>query len=303
MIFHHEAEGKAAKFFQKQTAGATGELSKDAEEELTSADPLLAPRPFQNPDRLADSAGLQHTPVVPPVQSEADLSPFMLVQEPRVEVELQTGADLSLEEAEEAEESPLRHRLSMSLMTCHEGATSPQVLAEVLCGGDSSPGPRAEVVVDGVEHSCALPSIRIDAQLPGEPPLPGDADAASAEVEQVPPPEDSDHLDRETPLPQIVCGPEQPRPSGRIRCPTIDPRSPSQVVFKPQWLGKGFGASGLRVKGAHGQCGKGGSSPLAVRVAVKNATNENRGQPGKRKQKGVCVGGGGYGLAHFPGQW
>lgn len=307
MIFHNETQGKAPKFFQKHTPDAMEELSKD-DEELTSADPLLAPQPFQNLNRLADHASLLHTPVIPPVQSEADLSPFMLVDEPQVEVELQTDADISLEEAEEAKESPLHNRLSMSLITCHEGATSSLVFAEVHCDGDSSPDPgvKAEVVVDGVDHSYAFPSISIDAEVPDKSPLPSDADAASAEdeqsveVEQIPSPDDSNHLDKEKPLPQIVCSPEQPVRSNRIHCPTIDPRSPSQVVFKPQWLGKGFGANGLRVKSVHGPCGKGGSSPLAVRVAVKNATNGNKEQSGKRKQKGVCVV---YGLTYLTGHW
>ena len=294
MIFHNEAEGKAPKVFQLRTPDAMEEFSKD--EELTSTDPLLAPQPFQNLERLAGHANLLHTPAVPLVQREADLSPFMLVEQPQVEVELQTEADISLEEAEEAKESPFHSRLSMSLITCHEGATSSHVFAEVHCGGDSSPDPgvKAEAVADGVDHSLALPSVSIAAKDPDDSSLPSHADVAPGEekqalaVEQIQI-EDSNHLAEEKPLPQIVCSPEQPKLSNHIRCPTFDPRSPSQVVFKPQWLGKGFGASGLRVKSVHGQCGKGGSSPLAVHVAVKNAANENKGQSGKRKQKGVCA--------------
>lgn len=309
MIFHNETEGKAPKLFQKRTPDATEELSKD-DEELTSTDPFLAPQPFQNLDPLADRANPLRTPVIPPVippvQSEADLSPFMLLEQPQVEVELQTEADISLEEAEEAKESPLHNRLSMSLITCHEGATSSRAFAEVHQDGDSSPDPgvKAEGVVDGVDHSYALPSISLDAEVPNQSPLPRDADVASAEdeqcveVEKSPPRADSHHLDQEKPLPPAVCSPEQPKLSNHFHCLTLDPRSPSQIVFKPQWLGKGFGASGLRVKS--GPCGKRGSSPLAVRVAVKNATNENKGQSGKRKQKGVCVV---YGLSYLTGQW
>lgn len=296
MFFHNETEGKAPKLFQKHTPDVMEELSKD-DEELISPDPLLAPQPFQNPDRLADHANLLPTPVIPPVQSEADLSPFMLVEQPQVEVELHTGADISLEEAEEAQESPFHNRLSMSLITCHEGATSSHIFAEVHCESDSSPDPgvKAEVLVDDVDHSYSLPAIGIDAEVPDKSPLPSDADVASAEeeqsvaAEQIPSAVDSNHLDKEKPLPQIVCSPEQPKLSNHTGCPTFHPWSPSQVVFKPQWLGKGFAANGLRVKSVHGQGGKGGSSPLAVRVAVKNATNENKGQSGKRKQKGVCV--------------
>lgn len=293
MIFHNEIEGKTPKSFQKCTPDTVEEVLED--EELTSTDPLRAPQPFQNLDSLAEHANLLHTPEIPPVESEADLSPFMLLEKPQVEVELQTEADISLEEAEEAKESPLHNRLSMSLITCREGETSHN-FAEMHRDGESSPG--SEVVGDGVEHSYALPSISIDAEIPDESPLPSDAAVPPAEDsnvqlnvedEQIPSAEESKHLEKEKPLPQLVSSPEQPKLSSHIRCPTLDPKSPSQVVFKPQWLGKGFGASGLRVKSVHGQCRKGGSSPLAVRVAVRNAANENKGQTGKRKQKGACM--------------
>lgn len=285
MIFHNETEGKAPRSLPPLTPDATEEPSKD-DGELASAEPLLAPHPC-----LAEHANLLHTPVTPAVQSEADVSPFMLLERPQVEVELQTEADISLEEAEEAKESPFRNRLSMSLITCHEGATSSHVFAEVHCDGEPSPGPgeQAEAVGGGVDHCYALPSISVDAE---EPPSPADVapaddpSAPPAEAEQIPPPEEPKGLGEERPPAQVVSSPEQPKPSQHIRCPTFDPRSPSQVVFKPQWLGKGFGANGLRVKGGSG---KGGSSPLAVRVAVKNATNENKGQSGKRKQKGACA--------------
>lgn len=293
MIFHNEAEGKMPKSFQKHTPDTVEEPLKD--EELASTDPLGAPQPSQCLDSLAEHANLLHTPGIPPVESEADLSPFLLLEKPQLEVELQTEADISLEEAEEAKESPLPNRLSMSLITCREGET-----CEGHCGGGSPPG--SQVVRDGVDHSFALPSISVDAEIPDESPLPSDASVPPAEGsdvhshvrsnvedEQIPSPEDSERLEKEKPSPPLVSSPEQPKPSDRIRCLTFDPKSPSQVVFKPQWLGKGFGASGLRVKSVHGQRGKGGSSPLAVRVAVRNAANENKGQTGKRKQKGACA--------------
>lgn len=288
MIFHNEIEGKTHKSFQEHTPDTVEEVLKD--EELTSTDPLRPPQPFQHLDSLAEHANLLHTPVIPPVESEADLSPFMLLEKPQVEVELQTEADISLEEAEEARESPLHNRLSMSLITCREGETASHNLAEVHRDSGSSPG--SEVVGDGVDHSHALPSISIDAEVPDQPPLPSDAAVAPAEASNVPPKVQDEQIpsaEESQPLLQLVSSPEQPTLSNHIRCPTFDPKSPSQVVFKPQWLGKGFGASGLRVKSVHGQRGKGGSSPLAVRVAVRNAANENKGQTGKRKQKGACM--------------
>uniref|UniRef100_A0A3Q4BL86 Uncharacterized protein n=1 Tax=Mola mola TaxID=94237 RepID=A0A3Q4BL86_MOLML len=255
----------------------------------------LQKQPLGTFGSLAEHAKLLDTPEVPPVHSAGDVSPFLLLEEPQVEVELQTQADISLEEAEEARESPLHNRLSMSLITCHEGATSSQIFAEV----------HLEQLKDGVDHSYALPFITVETETPVEPSIPTDTDgspaqvshAQSEEAEQIPPSEESKELDEEMSLPpvpapaeqQIVPSLEQPQLRTDFRCPTLDPRSPSQVVFKPQWLGKGFGTNGLRAKSVQGHCGKGGSSPLAIRVAMKNATNENKGQSGKRKQKGVCA--------------
>lgn len=305
MLFHNETEGKAPETPQKHIYDAMEEALKG--ENLASTEPLLIPQPLGTFGSLAEHAKLLDTPEVPPVHSAGDVSPFLLLEEPQVEVELQTQADISLEEAEEARESPLHNRLSMSLITCHEGATSSQIFAEVHCDSTSSlePGVEVEQLKDGVDHSYALPFITVETETPVEPSIPTDTDgspaqvshAQSEEAEQIPPSEESKELDEEMSLPpvpapaeqQIVPSLEQPQLRTDFRCPTLDPRSPSQVVFKPQWLGKGFGTNGLRAKSVQGHCGKGGSSPLAIRVAKKNATNENKGQSGKRKQKGVCL--------------
>ena len=305
MMFHNETEGKAPETPQKHMYVATKEALRG--ENVTSTEPLLIPQPLGTFGSLAEHAKLLDTPEVPPVLSEGDVSPFLLVEEPQVEVELQTQTDISLEEAEEARESPLHNRLSMSLITCHEGAPSSQIFAEVHRDSTSSlePGVEVEQLKDGVDHSYALPFIPAETETLVEPSVPTDTDGSPAQVsrpqsevaEQIPPSEESKELDQEMPLPpvpapaeqQIVPSPEKPQPHTDFRCPTRDPRSPSQIVFKPQWLGKGFGTNGLRAKSVQGHCGKGGSSPLAIRVAMKNATNENKGQAGKRKQKGVCL--------------
>lgn len=298
MFFHNETECKAPKAPQRCFNDAIEEVFKG--EELVSTEPLLTPQPVRTFGSMAEHANLLDTPVMPLIQSVGELSPFLLLEEPQVEVELETEGDISLEEAEEAKESPLHNRLSMSLMTCHEGATSSQIFAEVHCDGTSSPVPSVEVELlrDGVDHSYALPSITVETETLVEPSPPTETDDSPAQVpnaqleeaEQIPSSEESKELDKEMSLPsvpapselQIVPSPEQPPLCTEIRRLTFDPKSPSQVVFKPQWLGKGFGANGLRAKS-----GKGGSSPLAVHVAVKNVTNENKGQSGKRKQKGV----------------
>uniref|UniRef100_A0A3B3TP19 Cell division cycle associated 3 n=1 Tax=Poecilia latipinna TaxID=48699 RepID=A0A3B3TP19_9TELE len=192
-------------------------------------------------------------------------SPFEILWDPQVAMEIETEANISLEEAEEARETPLHKRLSMSLITCHEGATSSQVFAEIHHESRalSEPNVEKDQVVDGVDHAYARSSVTVQPKQAEKTksPLPPSEQPEAPSPEQVP-----------------VC-------TG-IRCPTFDMKSPSQLEFKPQWLGKGFGATGLRSRGVQGN--KGSSSPLAVRVAVKSIGNENKGQSGKLKQKGIC---------------
>ncbi|CAI5663786.1 unnamed protein product [Oreochromis niloticus] len=325
MIFHSEVEGKLPEGHQKGFRGASKKEEDFISEELASTEPLLGPQLSSN---LNEHANLLVTPVQPPLQSVEKLSPFVLPEEPQVEVEIETEADISLEEAEEARESPVHKRLSMSLITCHEGAPSPRAFAEVHRENISSPEPGAEVepLGDGVDHAYALPSATIEADSPVEPApsntlpsatieadspvepapsntLPSATIEADSPVEPAPSNTDADdsiaqpekeetkELGKEANLlpsgPPCVRGPEQPQACTGIRCPTFDSKSPSQTVFKPQWLGNGFRPSGLRARGVQGLGGKGGSSPLAIRVAVKNVANENKGQSGKLKQKGT----------------
>ncbi|XP_068591872.1 cell division cycle-associated protein 3 [Cebidichthys violaceus] len=291
MLLHNETEGKVPEAPQKCFRDAVEEAVSEESEELASAEPFLAPQPSHNFASL-------DTPVQPPIKNVGDSSPFVLCEKPKFEVELETETDISLEEAEEARESPLHKRLSMSLITCHEGATSSQIFAEVHRDSVASPAPSAEVepLRDGVDQLYALPSITVEPGTPVEPSLPTNSDGSPAQVSPAqsekaePSSEETKELLEESSLPSApepptVPSPEQPQLSTGIRCPTFDSKSPSQVVFKPQWLGKGFGATGLRARGVQG--GKGGSSPLAVCMAVKKVTNENKRQSGKLKQKGT----------------
>uniref|UniRef100_A0A3Q4I2H7 Cell division cycle associated 3 n=1 Tax=Neolamprologus brichardi TaxID=32507 RepID=A0A3Q4I2H7_NEOBR len=268
MIFHSEVEGKLPEGYQKGFSGASKKEEDLISEELASMEPLLSPQLSSN---LNEHANLLVPPVQPPLQSVEKLSPFVLPEEPQVEVEIETEADISLEEAEEARESPLHKRLSMSLITCHEGAPSPRAFAEVHHENISSPEPGTEVepLGDGVDHAYALPSATIEADSPVEPaPSNTDADDSLAQPEK----EETKELGKEANLlpssPPCVRGPEQPQACTGIRCPTFDSKSPSQTVFKPQWLGNGFRPSGLRARGVQGLGGKGGSSPLAVREVL-----------------------------------
>ncbi|XP_042345306.1 cell division cycle-associated protein 3 [Plectropomus leopardus] len=298
MLLHTETEGKVPEAPQKSLNDAVEEERVSENEELASTEPLLTPQPCRTFGSMDDHANLLATPVQPPLLSVGDSSPFVLLEQPQVEVEIETEADISLDEAEEARESPLHKRLSMSLITCHEGATSTQIFAEVHRDSTSSPVPAVDLepLRNGVDHCYALPSITVEPESPAEPSLPTDSDGSPAQVspahaeEAEPSSEDAKELVEEpyvppAPEPPTVPSPEQPQLRTGIRCPTFDSKSPSQVVFKPQWLGKNFGATGLRARAVQG--GKGGSSPLAVRMAVKKVTNENQGQSGKPKQKGT----------------
>ncbi|XP_013868913.1 cell division cycle-associated protein 3 [Austrofundulus limnaeus] len=262
MLFHNEAEGKVHEDPPKSSDSVEEVLGN---EELASTVPLLTPQSADNFDSLAEHANLLATPVQLPLQI-GNSSPFVLLEQ--VEVEVETEPDISLEEAEEARESPLHKRLSMSLITCHEGATSTQIFAEVHQENTASPEPTADVepLSNGVDHSYALPAIAVEPE-------------PRKTVENSPVPQEAGKLPSEE---TTGSSSEQVKTYVGIRCPTFDTKSPSQLEFKPQWLGKGFGATGLRARGVQGNAGK---SPLALRVAVKNATNENKGPSGKLKQK------------------
>ncbi|XP_053288358.1 cell division cycle-associated protein 3 [Pleuronectes platessa] len=299
LLLHNEADGRVSEAPQKRFSKVEEEIFKP--EELASTQPLVTPQSSEILSSLAEHADLLATPVPRPLQGACDSSPFVVLNQPQVEVELETEA--TLEEAEEARETPLHKRLSMSLITYHEGATSSQIFADVHqdC---ASPLPSVEVepLSDGADHDYALPSSPVEPESGVEPsPTTAKADspvqtspAQPEEADKPSPSEETKELVEACSLPPasvsseptpVTPSPEQVQVCSGIRCPTFDPKSPSQVVFKPQWLGKGFGPSGLRVRAV--KAGKRGSSPLAVRLAVKNATKENKGPTGKLKQKGT----------------
>ncbi|CAB1333581.1 unnamed protein product [Coregonus sp. 'balchen'] len=267
------------------------EESAVVEGELSSSEPLLSPQPSQvsgDMIRPSPQSVTSHTLLIQ--------SPFVLVGEAQIEVE----ADFTLEEAEEAKESSLHKRLSMSLITCHDGIAPSQTLAEVHHESPESPLPdntAAELHKDEPDHAYALPSITSDPAQPltpmAEPSIPTVTELTEVTVAtempkaeekvEVPTPVEEPVMPvtQESPVvpsptttgPSPSVSQQQPKATG-IRCPTFDTKSPSQVVFKPQWLGKGFGATGVR---ARGRGGKGGL------VGNKNTANENKGQSMKLK--------------------
>lgn len=293
MLFHSDPENKV------QQKSFNAELEDDSKvEEMASTEPLLTPQPSDIPSSLDTHATMLDTPLPPPPQNDA--SPFVFLEDPQLEVELETEPDISYEEAEEARETPLHKRLSLSLIACHEGAASTQVYEDVNnCSSQTmESGDANSEVLTKEDHSYTIPPITI--QTPVEPSIPDNVDNAPISKTSTQSDEVATSLSDKTkeveavkmptvPLSSTLSNKAQkdapsPRPQ-HIRCPTFDPKSPSQVVFKPQWLGKGFGGAGQRVK-AHSNAVKGGSSPLALQVAVKKVTNENKGLTGKAKSKG-----------------
>ncbi|XP_061675790.1 cell division cycle-associated protein 3 isoform X2 [Syngnathoides biaculeatus] len=256
MLFHIEAEGKVPP--TRVSAQEDQDFLKS--EELDSTEPLLTPQRPRVFGSVAEHANLVATPIQ---SGGSSCSPFVLLEEPHVEVEIETDG-VSLEEAEEARESPIHKRLSMSLITRHEGASPSQILAEV--HRDGKDAAVVEVLTHGLDHLYAMPRIALEPNRDsfGSPAQP---QKEAGEVSSVVAPE--------------APGSQLPAAPRRL---TLDVKSPSQVVFKPQWLGKGFGATGLRAR--TGQGAKGGSSPLAVSVALKGVNDENKGTCGKQKQKG-----------------
>uniref|UniRef100_A0A8C6UYT4 Uncharacterized protein n=1 Tax=Neogobius melanostomus TaxID=47308 RepID=A0A8C6UYT4_9GOBI len=272
MLFHHDAENKVQ---QKSFNAETEDDSKV--EELASTEPLLTPQPSETLNSLDTHATMLETPLQPPPQNGT--SPFVLLENPQLEVELETEPDISYEEAEEARETPLHKRLSMSLIACHE---------ELLPYKDVD-----SKVLTKEDHSYAIPPITI--KSPVETSIPDNADDAPTSKTSTQSEEVATSLSDKTEVVEVIKMPTVPQPSTtskkaqtnapsprpqRIRCPTIDAKSPSQVVFKPQWLGKGFGGAGQRVK-VQGNAVKGGSSPLALKVAVKSVASENKGNDGR----------------------
>ncbi|KAK1795345.1 hypothetical protein P4O66_010521, partial [Electrophorus voltai] len=268
------------------------------QEELCSTEPLLPPR-----TSLSGGADTASAPV--PCSTSVGYgsfaaSPFVLVGEVEVDTEV------SLEEAEEAlllEESPLKRQLSLSLLACREGVYSP----EFYSSNDERPAtplPPLEDEQDG-DHCYAHPRGTSEPIQPSSPVHgailhPPDA-AQPSELEDVtagdPEKPEQGPLEPEKPKMAVPVSAGAPKPSLNlnapkdspltgIRFPKFDARSPSQAVFKPQWLGVGFGATGVRARGVPA---RGSSfSPISTRKPAIDE-NENKVVLAKQKQRGKAL--------------
>ncbi|XP_056331709.1 cell division cycle-associated protein 3 [Danio aesculapii] len=226
-------------------------------------------------------------------------SPFVLIGEPQMEVEV--DAEASLEEAEEAlllGASPLRKELSLSLLACREGVYSssleerpptPLPPADRQANEDHSyavftvpkstenaksespPSVEAVLTLEEEEVPSQTPEQSAPAALPEPiPELP--------EENKPPTPQPADVSSKPSPVSSTLVESVQPG----IRCLRFDTRSPSQAIFKPQWLGVGFGATGVRARGVQSR----GKTTMSSPRAMKNtATNENNNMVVRTKQK------------------
>ncbi|KAI2655358.1 cell division cycle-associated 3-like protein [Labeo rohita] len=263
-------------------------------------DPLLPLVKAQNSSTLNGDTDALSTPVlISPSEGYGSIcsSPFVLIGDAQMEVEV--DAEASLEEAEEAllvGGSPLRKELSLSLLACREGVYSSSLEERPL-----TPLPPAERQANE-DHSYALFSVPTQSTEP-ETSTPVVEDVVTLEAEEVPSqtseeqvtaalPEVSNEQPEEikppTPQPAEVSSKPGPVTSTQvetaqpgIRCLKFDPRSPSQAIFKPQWLGVGFGTTGVRARGVQAR-GKSVASPLSTK---KTATNENNNMVVRTKQR------------------
>ncbi|XP_073704006.1 cell division cycle-associated protein 3 [Garra rufa] len=262
-------------------------------------DPLLPLAKAQNSSVLKGQTDAMSTPALSsPSEGYGSIcsSPFVLIGDTQVEVD----AEASLEEAEEAlllGGSPLRKELSLSLLTCREGVYSSSLEERPL-----TPLPPAERQANE-DHSYALFSVPTQSTEP-ETSTPVVEAVVTPEADEVPSqtseeqvtvalPELSHEQQEESkpPTPQPAEASSKPSPvtvtqaetvQPGIRCLKFDPRSPSQAIFKPQWLGVGFGTTGVRARGVQARGKTSLSSPLSTK---KTATNENNNMVVRAKQR------------------
>ncbi|XP_034170646.2 cell division cycle-associated protein 3 [Pangasianodon hypophthalmus] len=271
--------------------------SVEEQNELNSKEPLLPPHSH---DSVSGPTNCLSTPAdfsSSMGYGSFSSSPFVVVGEAQVEVGV--DADTTIDEAEEAVlvgQSTLKRELSLSMLGCREGVYSPEFFPSAE-ERPSTPLPPLEEPQD-VDHSYALPHVTCEpvqsAPVPVQeailPPMTADMpqspeqESVAEEKAMLPEPalkhSEKSKLANSEPAKSEVLLPA-------ITFPRFDTRSPSQAVFKPQWLGVGFGATGVRARGVQSR-GKGTSSPLSTRRPATDE-NENKVVLNKQKQRGKTL--------------
>ncbi|KAI5105938.1 cell division cycle-associated protein 3 isoform X1, partial [Silurus meridionalis] len=262
--------------------------SVEQQNELSSKEPLLPPHSH---DSLSGSTDCSSTPANFSSSigyGSFSSSPFVVVGE--VQVEVGVDADTTIEEAEEAillGESPLKRELSLSMLGCREGVYSPEFFPSAE-NRPSTPLPPLEDRQD-VDLAFALPCEPVEFNpVPVEeaaPPKTAETPQTTEEEVQeinILPERGLKPSEKSTPA---IPEPEKTQVLPPARTfPKFDTCSPSQAVFKPQWLGVGFGATGVRARGVQSR-GRGPSSPLSTRRPATDE-NENKVILNKQKQRG-----------------
>ncbi|XP_051576776.1 uncharacterized protein LOC127453960 [Myxocyprinus asiaticus] len=228
--------------------------------------------------------------------SSKSSSPFVLIVDSQVELEV--DAEPPLEEAEEAlllGDSPLKKELSLSLLACREGIYSssmeehpftPLPPAERQPNEDHSIA-HVSVVPQSTDSSTPVVEAALTSEVDDVSSQTSDEQVTVAVPEQIH--EQLEVTKPPTPQPAVAASKSSPVTNTQvetvnpgIRCPKFDTRSPSQAVFKPQWLGVGFGTTGVRARGVQGRGKTTVSSPLSTK---KTATNENNNMVVRTKRR------------------
>jgi len=242
---------------------------------------------------VGEPGHVEHAYALPSVHTESvsPLSPLPMVEEIAV-AEKTPEPEVVVEETVPELEIPVIETVAEFEIPMIAATLVEETLAELkvpviaTAPVEEEPAPKAESpVIETVPMVEASPEAEVfEESSPPQPELTGEPEPIperpstpkTSEVATLPLPAD-------TLQPQAQAA---QAPTG-IRCPTFDTKSPSQVVFKPQWLGVGFGATGVKPRSMQGR-GKGSSSPLASK---KSSENANKGLSMKQKHKGKTLGG------------
>ncbi|KAG9344959.1 hypothetical protein JZ751_009499 [Albula glossodonta] len=298
MLFLNEG-GDSAAPLPPFTFSKLQNLHLEEDGELDSTEPLLPP-PSLDSDPLSSGACSPPTPACQRDQTcDAEASPthdlgFQAEEEQR-HIDVEIDHILDMDSASGDDDPTLRKELSLSLLTCHEGVVSSQMVSDDaphLLSPLSNTNPHRESDLEACQSPTpdsvrsspvkASPSgmqVCSDTNEPQNDKIDTPAKPETI-VEDLPDPAATELTPTRNQMPQAEVDQIE------VKRPIFNTKSPSQVVFKPQWLGVGFGVAGVRARGVQGK-GKGGSSPLSVRSG-KNAGNENKGQPAKQKQRDRC---------------
>lgn len=264
--------------------------SVEQQGELSSKEPLLSPHSHDTPNRPSTPTDFSSSMGYGSFCS----SPFVVVGETQVEGGL--DADTTVDEAEEAvllSESPLKRELSLSMLGCREGVYSPEFFP---CTEErpSTPLPPLDDKQD-VDHAYTLPcttsepvqSVPVSVQEAVLPPIVTDAPQSPEQkgMKEIMSEDGLKQSEKTKPASSDPAISEVLMPV--IKFPKFDTRSPSQAIFKPQWLGVGFGATGVRARGVQNR-GRGPCSPLSTRRPATDE-NENKVVLNKQKQRGKTL--------------